>query len=92
MRVCRADHGGRPPLSPDYPAGDWLLAAAAALDLENHPPQPIVLGRHLIQLGKKPGAEFKPILDACFEAQLDGVFGDLEGGLAFLRELLARPQ
>lgn len=29
------------------------------------------MGRHLIELGLKPGPAFKPILDACYEAQLD---------------------
>jgi tRNA nucleotidyltransferase (CCA-adding enzyme) len=52
-------------------------------------PRPIVMGRHLIDLGLEPGRQFKGILDACFEAQLDGDFEDLRGGLAFLRRLLA---
>lgn len=89
VRVCRADHGGRPPLPPEFPAGDWLLERAAALELEKEPPRKIVLGRHLVALGLEPGVGFGPLIEACFEAQLDGVFGDLEGGLAFLRGYLA---
>lgn len=89
VRVCRADHGGRPPLPGDFPAGEWLLQQAANLELTSSAPQPLVLGRHLIELGLTPGLTFKPLLDACFEAQLDGVFSDLEGGLAFLRQKLA---
>lgn len=89
VRVCRADHGGRPPLPPEFPAGDWLLERAAALALEKEPPRKIVLGRHLVALGLEPGVGFGPLIEACFEAQLDGVFDDLEGGLAFLRGHLA---
>ena len=66
-----------------------LLQQAANLELTSSAPQPLVLGRHLIELGLTPGLTFKPLLDACFEAQLDGVFSDLEGGLAFLRQKLA---
>lgn len=90
VRVCRADHGGRPPLSPDFPAGDWLLERAAALSVDKEAPKNIVLGRHLVELGLQPGVGFKPLLEACYEAQLDGVFSDLEGGIAFLREHLAK--
>ena len=31
------------------------------------------------------GPDFKPVLNAAFEAQLDGAFSDEEGGLAWLR-------
>ncbi len=89
VRVCRADHGGRPPLPPEFPAGDWLLERAAALALEKEPPKPLVLGRHLIAMGLAPGIGFGKLIEACFEAQLDGVFDDLEGGLEFLRRHLA---
>ena len=49
-------------------------------------PGRIIQGRHLVALGRRPGPAFKPILDAAFEAQLDGAFGDEAGGLAWLRE------
>ena len=42
-------------------------------------------GRHLIGMGRRPGPEFKPLLDAAFEAQLDGAFSDEEGGIAWLQ-------
>lgn len=89
VRVCRADHRGRPPLPWDgFPAGDWLLEKAAELRVAEAAPKPIVLGRHLIDRGLEPGPEFGPILEACFEAQLDDRFDDLEGGLAYLDEFL----
>ena len=90
IRVCRADHAGRPPLPFDgFPAGDWLLSQARELDLEQKAPKPLVQGRHLIELGLDPGPHFKPLLDRCFEAQLDGQFEDLPGGWVFARQVVA---
>ncbi len=88
VRVAQADMGGRPPLSADFPAGDWLLERAETLAVKDAAPEPIVQGRHLIDAGLKPGPHFKPLLDACYEAQLDGVFDELEAGLTFLQSLL----
>jgi tRNA nucleotidyltransferase (CCA-adding enzyme) len=85
--VMAADAMGRPPL----PAGEILAligrlqARAAALEVQAAAPRPILHGRHLIALGRAPGPAFGPILDAAFEAQLDGAFGDEAGGLAWLR-------
>jgi tRNA nucleotidyltransferase (CCA-adding enzyme) len=92
--VMRADSNGRPPLrSPEVHVRiDELVARAHALTLASAAPKPIVLGRHLLQVGRKAGPEFKPILDAAFEAQLDGAFGDEAGGIAWLRDFLAKPQ
>jgi len=39
------------------------------------------MGRHLIEMGLKPGPEFKRILDAVYEMQLDGVVTSLEDSL-----------
>lgn len=90
VRVARADMQGRPPLvGQDFPAGDWLLARAEELAVKDSAPQPIVKGRHLIELGQAPGAHFKGILDQCFEAQLDGAFSSLEEGVEFAADLLA---
>jgi tRNA nucleotidyltransferase (CCA-adding enzyme) len=47
-----------------------------------------VQGRHLIEMGLKPGGGFTPILKQAFEAQLEGEFADLEGGLAWTKKLL----
>ncbi len=46
------------------------------------------MGRHLIALGQIPGPHFKDLLEACLDAQLDGVFSDLEDGVEFARGLL----
>ena len=63
---------------------------AAALAVDRTPPKPLILGRHLLARNIAPGPGMKPILDACFSAQLDGEFADLEGGLAYLDRLLQK--
>lgn len=70
-RVARADHLGRTTaeaLVRSSPATDAFLARIAALTLET-PIQDVVLGRHLIERGFKPGKEFGEILAACREVQ-----------------------
>jgi tRNA nucleotidyltransferase (CCA-adding enzyme) len=90
IAVMMSDHLGRPPLvSSDALARiDALRAAANRLTLEHSPPKPIVLGRHLIMLGFTPGPQFKKVLDAAFESQLDGAFADEAGGLEWMRNYL----
>jgi len=90
--VMRADNAGRPPLwSPETDARIEALAAQArGLALARLAPQPLVLGRHLVALGHSPGPEFKRILDAAFEAQLDGAFTDDAGGADWLRAFVQK--
>lgn len=88
-RVAYADEGGRPGRSNgECPQGEWLLKRAHELEVHDSAPKPIMKGRHLIALGMKPGEDFKAILNACYEAQLEGDFKDIKGGLNFLRHFL----
>jgi len=88
VRVAAADIAGRPPRNDEFPEGPWLLKRAEELKVKDSVPKPIILGRHLIQKGMKPGADFGPILKKCFEAQLDGEFDNLISGLDFLEKQL----
>jgi len=89
VRVARADVLGRPPLaSHDYPAGDWLLKRSEALGVGSTIPQPIILGRHLIQLGLEPGLRFGSLLARCYEAQLAGEVTTVDEGLAFIQNII----
>ena len=89
VRIDSADRQGRGPMQMGpSPQGRWLLQRAEALAVKDTAPQPLVQGRHLIELGQKPGPHFKSLLDQCYEAQLDGRFADLAGGLTFLKTLL----
>jgi tRNA nucleotidyltransferase (CCA-adding enzyme) len=90
VRVSLADQRGRPPIEvPIFEAGDWLIARAAEVRVVDCRPQGLVMGRHVLELGVAPGPVVGRILAECFEAQLDGVFDDLDGGIEFARQLLA---
>jgi tRNA nucleotidyltransferase (CCA-adding enzyme) len=89
LRVARADSAGRPPIPAEpAPDCDWLESRAEALAVQDRAPEPLVLGRHLIARGLVPGPRFGPLLDRCFEAQLDGIFSDEAGALHFLDDLV----
>ena len=90
IRVCHADDEGRPPeCRGGTSAGEdlkWLEQTAERLRIAAEAPKPILMGRHLMALGHKPSKQFKVWLDACFEAQLDGAFSDVDGALAYFKE------
>lgn len=79
-RVVECDHSGRPPLPTGAPA-DWIVERAKDLKVLNDKPAEILMGRHLIDLGLKPGREFGVILQKAYDAQLDDQFNDVEGAL-----------
>ena len=89
VRVARADHAGRPPKPfDDFPAGTWLLERARRLEVEDQAPTPLVMGRHLLELGVQPGPDMGRLLDECYEAQLDGEFTAADQGIAYARQRL----
>tara|TARA_B100001093_G_scaffold115295_1_gene107702 strand:- start:56 stop:1450 length:1395 start_codon:yes stop_codon:yes gene_type:complete len=90
VRVAAADISGRPPRKDDFPEGPWLLKRAKELKVSDSEPEPIILGRHLIDRGMNPSPKFGPILEECFEAQLDGKFIELKDGLDFLSQILRK--
>ena len=59
----------------------WFLERAGGV--QHAPPAPILLGRHLIDLGVAPGPEMGVILKEVYERQMDSEFTDLDGALAF---------
>ena len=90
MRVIEADQAARPPLSAELSARTIALyRLAVTARIINGPVVPILLGRHLIERGMKPGPAMGPILRAAFEAQLDGLFGTIEGALGWLDAYMA---
>ena len=76
-RFARADCHGRTGTF-DCSGIDWFLERARSLGVEHKPPAPILLGRHLIELGVEPGPEMGEILRAVYELQLDGAVTTLE--------------
>lgn len=77
VRFARADCHGRAGTF-DCSAMDWFIERARALGVEHKPPAPILLGRHLLELGVEPGPRMGEILRAVYELQLDGVVTNLE--------------
>ena len=86
VTVMRADAMGRPPRNDAHVAKliDYVEQRARTLALEAQAPEPILQGRHLIPRGLRPGPNFKPILNAAFDAQLEGTFHDEPGAMRWL--------
>jgi tRNA nucleotidyltransferase (CCA-adding enzyme) len=87
-RLARADCEGRRPGVFDCTAMDWFLERARALGVEHRPPAPMLMGRHLLELGVQPGPGMGEILKAVYELQLDGVVTTLEEARAAARQRL----
>jgi tRNA nucleotidyltransferase (CCA-adding enzyme) len=86
-RLAEADCNGRTGTF-DCSAMRWFLERARALGVEHEAPKPIVLGRHLLDLGVAPGPGMGLILKEIYERQLDGAVASLEEGIALARVLL----
>jgi tRNA nucleotidyltransferase (CCA-adding enzyme) len=93
-RVAKADSLGR---NPEWlpkekwfkaEAQEWFIERVRELEVETQAPKPILMGRHLIELGLKPSPEFKKILDAVYERQLDGQITNLEEAIAEARRII----
>lgn len=87
-RVSRADCLGR---TGEFPtdAQEWFIERARALGVEKKAPQPILMGRHLLELGMQPGPEVGRTIRAVYEMQLDGRVSDLAEALDAARNLLS---
>jgi tRNA nucleotidyltransferase (CCA-adding enzyme) len=87
-RVAKSDCLGRAPGQFDCTAMDWFLERARALGVEHRPPAPMLLGRHLLALGLKPGPRVGEILKAVYEQQMDGKVTTLDEAVAEAKRLL----
>ncbi len=94
-RVAKADSLGR---NPEWlpkekwfkaEAQEWFIARARELTVETEAPKPFLMGRHLIELGLKPSAEFGEILKTIYELQLDGKITDLNEAIVEAQQLIA---
>ena len=86
-RVARADCRGRTGAF-DCSAMDWFIERARALGVQERPPDPILLGRHVLALGVAPGPRVGEILAAVYERQLDGEVTTLDQAIATAETLL----
>jgi len=88
VMVAKADFLGRTTeeaKSGRYEAGEWLLERASELKVKKKPLENILQGRDLIGLGLTPSPEFKTILDAVYEAQLEGLLSNKEEALHYVK-------
>ena len=56
----------------DAEAQEWFIKRARELDVESQAPAPILLGRHLLEMGLNSGPRIGEITRAVYEMQLDG--------------------
>jgi tRNA nucleotidyltransferase (CCA-adding enzyme) len=90
-RFAQADCHGRTGRF-DCAAMDWFLDRARALGVEHRPPAPLLMGRHLLDLGVGPGPRMGELLRRVYERQLDGEVSTLEDAIAAASRLLATPE
>lgn len=74
---CLGSHG----LLDNY---DFLLAKRAEFSSAPLIPPPLITGRDLIAAGRKPGPQFKKILDAVQALQLEGTLTSREAAIAWV--------
>jgi tRNA nucleotidyltransferase (CCA-adding enzyme) len=95
-RVAKADSLGRNaewvPREKWYgaEAQDWFIERAKELQVEQRPPEPILLGRHLLALGVTPGPHMGELTRAVYEMQLDGRVRTLEEAIVEAERLLGQ--
>jgi tRNA nucleotidyltransferase (CCA-adding enzyme) len=93
-RVAKADSLGRNaewvPRDKWYGADaqEWFIQRTRELEVEQHPPEPLLLGRHLLDLGLEPGPQMGEITRAVYEMQLDGRVRTLDEAIAEARKLI----
>lgn len=76
-RVSRADCLGRTGHF-STEAQEWFIAKVRGLQVESRPPAPLLMGRHLLEMGLSPGPAVGRITRAIYEMQLDGRVATLE--------------
>ena len=67
----------------------WFLERARALGVEHKAPAAILMGRHLLDLGVRPGPRMGEILREVYERQLDGRVTSVDEGIAAAREIIS---
>ena len=93
-RVAKADSLGRnAPWVPQEKwygseAQEWFIQRARELDVEQRPPEPLLLGRHLLALGVEPGPRVGDITRSVYEMQLDGRVRTVDKAIEAARKII----
>jgi tRNA nucleotidyltransferase (CCA-adding enzyme) len=94
-RVAKADSLGRNPdwlpkeKSFDAAPQEWFIEKVRELEIQKKAPDPILMGRHLIDLGLNPSPKFKRILDVVYEMQLDGKITALDEAIEMAQSIIS---
>jgi tRNA nucleotidyltransferase (CCA-adding enzyme) len=92
VTLMTADSFGRPPLPRRVPENVIAIRQKAeALAIQEKPPAPILLGRHLLKFGFPPGLELGRLLHEAYEAQLSGRIVDLPSALDWIANAPTTP-
>jgi poly(A) polymerase len=70
---------------------DFLMQRRDEFAHEPLIPEPLITGRDLIAQGRKPGPEFKEILDAVQTQQLEGILNTRDEAIAWVDQQYPRP-
>ncbi|HVF09501.1 MAG TPA: hypothetical protein VNA16_01790 [Abditibacteriaceae bacterium] len=73
----------------DVAAAEWFLAHMEDLGVADGPPAPLLMGRHLLEMGLQPGPQIGQITQTVYAQQLAGEVTTLDESLAAARVLLA---
>lgn len=85
--IVWADNSARPPHQIGLPPQmEAIMKIASEIEIEDKKPVRILNGSMLIELGLKPGPTFKKLIEAAYQAQLDGVFEDEAGALVWIKK------
>jgi len=72
----------------DAEAQEWFIARAKELEVAQSAPNPILLGRHLLELGVQPGPAMGELTRAVYEMQLDGRVTNLEEAIEAAKKII----
>ena len=94
-RVAKADSLGRN--TDDIPrekwftseAQEWFIKRAKELEVDQQPPAPILLGRHLLEMGLQAGPRIGEITRKVYELQLDGSVCSLDDAKTLVKQILS---
>lgn len=69
-------------------AQEWFIERVRELNVEHNAPEPILMGRHLIEMGLKPSKIFGEIIKSVYEQQLDGKVSTIDEALGEARKMM----
>jgi tRNA nucleotidyltransferase (CCA-adding enzyme) len=81
----RLGRGGQPnPI-----AEEWFIRRVRELGIEEKAPEPLLMGRHVLELGLESGKRVGEITNAIYEKQLDGEIRTLEEAIEAARAIIS---